>query len=163
VPTEAELQAVISTQAREIEQHRAAATQATIDMAIRDAVGTANIVPGSVDQFVQLARGDFSIVNGQVVDRQLKPASEAVKAKLAAPEFQHFLKTGPASTPTTASQRAPGPHAGFEGVPQSGGPRPLPDEGPGQFWLRCAQERQAAAPADSRLDMTKAFGLRGKK
>jgi hypothetical protein len=160
--TEAELQAVIKTQAAELEQHRAASAQTRIDGAIREAAGGANLVPGSLDQFVALARPDFSIVNDQVVNRSLEPVGDAVKKKLADPSFSHFIRTAPSATPT-ASKQPPGPFPGLADVPTGGGPTPLPGEGPGQFWIRSHQERRAAAPTDARLDMSSPFGLRTQK
>jgi hypothetical protein len=97
--SEQEMQQLIVAQQVELDSHRAAATKQTIDNALLEAVGTADVIPGTQGQLVELFRDKVSIVKDAagrpvVTGPGFKPLPDFVRDTMATPEYEHFRRTG---------------------------------------------------------------------
>jgi hypothetical protein len=107
-----ELQQLVLKQAAELETHRAAATRATIDSALLEAVAKIDVHPGTQGQLVELLRGGAQIINDSdgkpvVMGPGLKPVAQWVQETVSQPTYEHFRRSGSSAAPSLESYASP--------------------------------------------------------
>jgi hypothetical protein len=139
-----------------LQQLEQAADKSIVDAALSAAIGPHPIRDNARGHLMQILRGDVVLspdgLGGKTVaGRDGKPIADAVREKLATPEFGHFLNTdGQGSSPAPLGTPPAGQAAYGRGEMK------LADAILADF---VTQEAAKPGGGDPRLDLTKPFGI----
>jgi len=138
----------------QLDQLVTAGKAAAVDSAITQSLSGFDLHPGAASQIAALMRNDATVhqdgAQWVVCGPGMTPIADHVKATLARPEYQHFLRGDAAPAPAAPAGPQPSAVADRQALAEKGL----------AAWVDAhAAQQRAATQADPRRDMSQPFGL----